>query len=561
MRPMRVQFIAAFLLFLFHACIATAAREDTRPASQKVTLMSLRMPFFDNELQTLLPEPEYKSLQASSYNRASIKRGEPGWFADSDGTGFIRVEENNGHKEWVIMEHDGPGCITHMWTPFFYNGNLNDHIGPNIRIYLDGAKEPLIDESFIQLTLCRGSFNAAQQTARAGVCDLPVPFGRSCKITMTGRPFYYIINYRAYRAGTEVTTLLRRDLRSHMLQVVNFDPNWRHTWESTIQPLDQFFRIIPGPTGIVKYVLPEGPACVWDFTIQFNKQIRNYDAALRSLVIRMTFDEEVTVECPVGDFFCCPDSLHPLKMAYRTVDAEGRMTCRWVMPWKSRATVELINRGTDVITGNIHVNYRHSDWSEKTMHFHASWHPDEILPGTPIVDWNLITIQGKGVIVGDALTVLNPTQGWWGEGDEKIYVDGAWDAGFPTQFGTGTEDYYGWAGGVVPTRADEFSTSYVANVRVGGVDGNGTRGYNICTRERVLDAIPFNSSLHFDMEASAGVDQRAPTDMLGYSAVVFWYALPGATCNRTMNMNETAAPIMTLDDLARRANAARAKSR
>ncbi|MFO1521552.1 MAG: hypothetical protein U1G05_05845 [Kiritimatiellia bacterium] len=41
----------------------------------------------------------------------------------------------------------------------------------------------------------------------------------------------------------------------------------------------------------------------------------------------------------------------------------------------------------------------------------------------------------------------------------------------------GTEDYYGWAGGVNPTREDEFDASRsLANVRVGGVDGDHTRG-------------------------------------------------------------------------------------
>ncbi len=44
-------------------------------------------------------------------------------------------------------------------------------------------------------------------------------------------------------------------------------------------------------------------------------------------------------------------------------------------------------------------------------------------------------------------------------------------AKFQGIFGTGTEDYYGWAGGVVPTRTDEFSSPYLSNVRVGGLDG------------------------------------------------------------------------------------------
>ena len=33
---------------------------------------------------------------------------------------------------------------------------------------------------------------------------------------------------------------------------------------------------------------------------------------------------------------------------------------------------------------------------------------------------------------------------WWGEGDQKIFVDGE---SFPSTFGTGTEDDYGYAYG------------------------------------------------------------------------------------------------------------------
>jgi hypothetical protein len=144
--------------------------------------------------------------------------------------------------------------------------------------------------------------------------------------------------------------------------------------------------------------------------------------------------------------------------------------------------------------------------------------PDDVVPGTPFQDWNFIDIRGKGVYVGDAWTVLN------------------------------IED--GWAGGVNPRRADEFDEPFFANVRVGG-EGPArlTRGYNICTRTRVLDAIPFGRRLRFDMEASFGTQMRMPWDLLGYSAVTFWYALPGATCNRGPQPQEAARAIMAIPDL------------
>ena len=79
------------------------------------------------------------------------------------------------------------------------------------------------------------------------------------------------------------------------------------------------------------------------------------------------------------------------------------------------------------------------------MHFHANWHyeyPIHAYGARGTKDWNYIEAQGKGVYVGDNLAVMNPVKEWWGEGDEKIYVDGE---KFPSHFGTGTEDYYGYA--------------------------------------------------------------------------------------------------------------------
>ena len=188
------------------------------------------------------------------------------------------------------------------------------------------------------------------------------------------------------------------------------------------------------------------------------------------------------------------------------------------------------------------------------MRFHARWRPDDVVQGTPFRDWNYIDIRGLGVFVGDAWTVLNIQGSWWGEGDEKIYVDDAWDAGFPTHFGTGTEDYYGWAGGEVPTRNDEFSVPFLANVRVGGLDGF-TTGFNICTRTRALDAIPFTRRFVFDMESSFGTDIRNSWNLLGYSAVTFWYAKPGATHNRPAMPEAAASPILQLEELKQRSAA------
>jgi hypothetical protein len=215
------------------------------------------------------------------------------------------------------------------------------------------------------------------------------------------------------------------------------------------------------------------------------------------------------------------------------------------MPFRRTADVELLNLSDAPAVVTVTIRVGPVEWSDRSLHFHASWRPDDFVAGDHFEDWNFVDVEGEGLFVGDQWTVLNQTDGWWGEGDEKIYVDASVERGFPDHFGTGTEDYYGWAGGVNPTRADVFSQPLLANVCVGSTERDSTRGFNVVTRERALDAIPFTSRFVFDMEASPGVDQRTANDRLGYSSVCFWYARPGATSNRDPDPDAAKKPLMS----------------
>ncbi|MBI5705379.1 MAG: DUF2961 domain-containing protein [Armatimonadetes bacterium] len=497
------------------------------------------------------PEPTYQCLQASSYNRESVKRDAPGWFADSDGTGFIRTEVIGGRQEWVMMEHSGPGCITKIWTPFFYY-DFNNRVGPNVNVYLDGSTTPVIHEPLISLVCGKGSIGApwAAYSARAGNLYLPIPFAKSAKVTMSLRPFYFIINYRAYPAGTAVESFRTEDTARRKTDLVRAARALMTN--PPLVPKPAGYRIEGGETASTKP--PAGPNAIKCLTLRIADIYRRPEL-LRNLVLEITFDGRETVWCPVGDFFCSADSLHAYRTAKRRVDSDGLLVSRWVMPYKASCEVRLRNLSRTSAEVELGLGTQPWKWDSRSMHFYARWRPDDVVPGTPFQDWNFVDISGKGVYVGDAWTVLNIRKdSWWGEGDEKIYVDDAYKKGFPTHFGTGTEDYYGWAGGVYPVKEDEFSAPFLSNVKVGGLDGH-TQGVNICTRERGLDAIPFLRRLRFDMESSFGTDMRQKWDLLGYSSVVFFYAFPGATHNRPAESKEAAKGYLEFDDVKARSEA------
>jgi len=111
--------------------------------------------------------------------------------------------------------------------------------------------------------------------------------------------------------------------------------------------------------------------------------------------------------------------------------------------------------------------------------------------------------------------VANPVRDWWGEGDEKIYVDGE---AFPSFFGTGSEDYYGYAW----SSSELFSHAYHNQSRC---DGPRNYGHTSVNRFHNLDDIPFSKRLRFDME---NWHAEASTKT-ARSAVSYWYARPGGT--------------------------------
>ena len=208
------------------------------------------------------------------------------------------------------------------------------------------------------------------------------------------------------------------------------------------------------------------------------------------------------------------------------------------MPYQKSGRITLVNLGEVPVQARLEATVGDWSWDDRSMYFHATWRgefPVKIHPQ----DWNFITLQGKGVYVGDTLTVWNPVPKWWGEGDAKIYVDGE---RFPGLFGTGSEDYYGYAYG--GGNQGFYQHPFHAQVRVGPYnqinpggpsDVQATQGYSTETRTRVLDAMPFGRSLRVDMEVMRGG--------MDYAVATYWYGLPETTDNHPPLPDQALQPV------------------
>ena len=318
----------------------------------EITFSSLLREMIDRSVVTHWPATEYLSLQSSSYNRASRTPDDPnGWFANSDCNFEIRKETNEGRTESVLMEHEGPGVLTRIWTPYFYQ-SLGDRKGTDIRIYIDGESTPRIQGGMIELLTGKGIVKPpfAQTTVRAGVLYLPIPFRKSCKVTRGDDSFFYIINYRAYAPGTVVESFRPEMLAKEAALLAK-------TGKELVEPTcfsggNAQSVTLPIPPGESHdQALPAGPCAVRN--LEFKLEAADLPVALRSTVLEMTFDGEPTVWCPIGDFFSNVNGVDPPhRMWERETRPDGTMICRWIMPYQKTASLRIHNLAKSAVTVN-----------------------------------------------------------------------------------------------------------------------------------------------------------------------------------------------------------------
>lgn len=122
--------------------------------------------------------------------------------------------------------------------------------------------------------------------------------------------------------------------------------------------------------------------------------------------------------------------------------------------------------------------------------------------------------------------------------DEKIFVDGE---AFPSSFGTGTEDYYGYSFG---GSSVFYEGPFHAQPEPAASHNETGRGTNL--RVRALDAIPFAKSLKFDMEL-----WHWQNTYMHFSPTTFFYARPGARSNVKPSPEDAKRPVpRKVDDVA-----------
>ncbi|MGB2866224.1 MAG: glycoside hydrolase family 172 protein, partial [Sedimentisphaerales bacterium] len=487
-------------------------------AAERLTYVDLVGRLTDMEHLATLPTAGEKCVQWSSYDRRSQYDSASGkyidWSANGDGDGIIRKE---GDRQ-VFAEIEGPAVIWRIWSALANQGH--------VKIYLDGNEQPAVDLPF------DGYFNCENEpfthpalvhtTARGRNCYVPIPFQKSCKIVGEGDwGRYYHFTYTTYPKGTILPTF-KRDLsddESRALDEANErltqsgrDPAGKRRGENTISTT---VSVSPGDTkGIVKFT--GGPEAITAIKVNMDLPEPPEDCnVLRELVLSIHWDGESrpSVWTPLGDFFGTAAGANKYGSLPLGINDEGFYSY-WYMPFEKGAIVSLTNQGDKERKVEFHIT--HAPLTKPIAElgrFHAKWHRDAFLPEDPerrAIDWTMLKTEGRGRFCGVMLHVWNPRGGWWGEGDEKFFVDGE---KFPSTIGTGSEDYFGyaWCDPALFTNCYHNQTISMSN-----------RGHISVNRWHITDNVPFQKS--FEAAIEKYYPNSKPTL---YASTVYWYQAAG----------------------------------
>jgi hypothetical protein len=211
------------------------------------------------------------------------------------------------------------------------------------------------------------------------------------------------------------------------------------------------------------------------------------DHHLKEIVLRGYWDgnEKPSVEVPVGDFFGLNLGQYVIyESAYLACSPGKSLNCYFAMPYKKSARFTVTNESKSQV-GAFYSNIDYQTvpaLPDDSLYFHAQYR--QSAPCVPVTgeaakknldgknNYVFAEAHGRGHLMGVTLGVLQNADGWWGEGDDMIFID---DESKPLINGTGSEDYFlgswdfGGQDGAIPFGHRQYGAPQIVNAeRTGG---------------------------------------------------------------------------------------------
>jgi len=307
-----------------------------------------------------------------------------------------------------------------------------------------------------------------------------------------------------------------------------YDPKADPRGDLDVQSNWDNFNVAPGETHIL--LDAQGPGIITHIWMTFlGPEPQNWakqgSADHQEMMLRMYWDgsSRPAVEAPVGDFFanCFGKRREVISLPVVVEDADS-YNSYWQMPFRKSARVEIENQSTKPLS----LLYYNIDWIKKdklpedTPYFYAQYRQE--YPVQHGKDYVVLETTGKGHYVGTVLAVRMRSPAWFGEGDEKIYIDGEAKASI---WGTGTEDYFLSAWGLRATGTPYFGVPYFDQ---GGIVGGHTSAY----RWHLNDPLVFTKGIKVTLEHFGWISPDENPEYRStswnereddYASVAFWY--------------------------------------
>jgi len=283
-----------------------------------------------------------------------------------------------------------------------------------------------------------------------------------------------------------------------------------------------FWHIAPGDT--LEVFKSAGPGIITHIWYTINARSSHH---LKELVMRVYWDgnSKPSVEAPVGDFFGLNLGDYFLyQSAFLNCSSVKALNSYFKMPFRREARITIANEGSQPVDSF----YSNIDYQlvpslpDNALYFHAQYRQstpnraNKAVPGQPQINLDgkdnyvFFETRGRGQMMGVTFGVVQNTDGWFGEGDEMIYID---DPAKPAITGTGTEDYL--------CGAWDFNSVPFANLYNGApVIANGERaGGRYCLyRWHADNPVAFDSYLKHTIEHGHANDRADCFYSVGY-----WY--------------------------------------
>ena len=246
----------------------------------------------------------------------------------------------------------------------------------------------------------------------------------------------------------------------------------------------------------------------------------------RTLILRIYWDgcEVPSVEVPLQDFFANTDPRYfsQLSSLAVCVNPDGGYNCYWDMPFYKSFRITVENVDEKDVTLFYQIDFALYELDAGLGYFHAQFRRSNPVPRGE-VHTILDGVEGPGQYVGTYIFWGSNAEGWWGEGEVKMYLDG--DTDFPTICGTGVEDYFGGAWCYeVKGEYREYTTPY-SGLKIHRPDGRMSHSQSRFGQYRwhVSDPVCFQNDLRITVQSLGWGDNGYRRLLDDVTSVAYWY--------------------------------------